>query len=343
MTTTNLGMTKPAVGADSDTWGGELNADLDLIDAFAGKLMPGAEVSVASAAVTDIGAAASTAVAITGTTTITSFGTVANCIRFVRFTGVLTLTHNASSLILLKGGSRATAVGAVGAYRSDNSGSWREIAYFDQDISSTSAARFSTLALGGLPIGSNSIAAVGNVNIGGDYIGANYYAQPAGNGQFISKGFGNTGSFENGGITTNNGNGFVVQCVSNGVILNNGSTSWAAVSERIKKKNLQNIPGDPLAIVNAHEVKLGHYLEDADSSPLRPFLFYEDAVISYPWAARYSAAETLFDATSGKSREVPEFKGLSKEDYVPLLMAAIQKLTQLNAGLEARVAVLESE
>ena len=83
MTTTNLGMTKPTVGADSDTWGSELNTDLDLIDAFAGKLMPGAEVTVASAATCDIGAAASTAVAISGTTTITSFGTVANCIRFV--------------------------------------------------------------------------------------------------------------------------------------------------------------------------------------------------------------------------------------------------------------------
>lgn len=37
MTTTNLGMTKPIVGADADNWGTELNANLDLIDgAFEG-------------------------------------------------------------------------------------------------------------------------------------------------------------------------------------------------------------------------------------------------------------------------------------------------------------------
>lgn len=35
MTTTNLGMTVPTIGGDSDAWGGELNTNLALIDTFA--------------------------------------------------------------------------------------------------------------------------------------------------------------------------------------------------------------------------------------------------------------------------------------------------------------------
>src|SRR5512133_2781966 len=56
---------------------------------------------VSSASTTDIGAAAGRIVDVTGTTTITSLGTVAAGVwRIVRFTGALTLTHNATSLIL---------------------------------------------------------------------------------------------------------------------------------------------------------------------------------------------------------------------------------------------------
>ncbi|MDO9417047.1 hypothetical protein [Pararhizobium sp.] len=57
--------------------------------------------SVASAATADIGAAASQSVLITGSTTITSFGTAAaGTIRRLRFAGSLMLTHNITSLIL---------------------------------------------------------------------------------------------------------------------------------------------------------------------------------------------------------------------------------------------------
>jgi len=84
-----------------------------------------AETTVASATTTDLGAVASDKVSITGTTTITSFGTVAAGVkREGRFTGALTLTHNATSLIIPGGASLTTAAGdRFGAY-SLGSGNW---------------------------------------------------------------------------------------------------------------------------------------------------------------------------------------------------------------------------
>jgi len=86
-----------------------------------------AETNIASAATCDLGGALF--VQITGTTTITSFGTGANKLCFVRFAQALTLTHNATSLILLGGASRTTAANDVGIYTSDGSGNWRERDY----------------------------------------------------------------------------------------------------------------------------------------------------------------------------------------------------------------------
>ena len=82
-------------------------------------------VDVASATTTDIGAAASRNVRITGTTTITGLGTVAAGIaRLVRFAGALTLTHNGTSLILPGGANIATAANDAARFVSLGSGNW---------------------------------------------------------------------------------------------------------------------------------------------------------------------------------------------------------------------------
>ncbi len=83
------------------------------------------ETSVASAATCDIGAAASLKVHITGATAITSFGTQPHCLKFVRFGGALTLTHNATSLMLPGAGNIATAAGDTAIFVSDADGNWR--------------------------------------------------------------------------------------------------------------------------------------------------------------------------------------------------------------------------
>ena len=98
-------------------------------DAMLGALEYAAEATVASATTADIGAATSNRVQITGTTTITGFGTGTNKTRLVRFAGALTLTHNATSLILPGAASITTAAGDTAIFASDGSGNWRCLSY----------------------------------------------------------------------------------------------------------------------------------------------------------------------------------------------------------------------
>lgn len=86
------------------------------------------EVSLASAATCDIGGAASMFVQITGTTTITSFGT--NYLpRILRFAGALTLTHNATTLILPTGANITTAAGDMCLAVPVGTSGWRVLLY----------------------------------------------------------------------------------------------------------------------------------------------------------------------------------------------------------------------
>lgn len=81
--------------------------------------------SIASASTVDLSAATGDLVDVTGTTTITAFGTVAAAARrTVRFTGALTLTYNATSLILPGLADIVTAAGDVAELRSLGSGNW---------------------------------------------------------------------------------------------------------------------------------------------------------------------------------------------------------------------------
>lgn len=85
---------------------------------------------IASATTTDIGAATGDFVDVTGTTTITGLGTIAAGIeRTVRFTGALTLTHNATSLILPGAANITTAANDRAVFRSLGSGNWLCVDY----------------------------------------------------------------------------------------------------------------------------------------------------------------------------------------------------------------------
>lgn len=103
------------------------------------------EADVASAGTCDIGATSSLKVRITGTTTITSFGTAHNRIRLGRFAGILTLTYNATGLILPGATNITTAAGDTFFATSDPSGNWTVRHYNRANGKSIIAPAFSEL------------------------------------------------------------------------------------------------------------------------------------------------------------------------------------------------------
>ncbi|TAL39627.1 MAG: hypothetical protein EPN97_02060 [Alphaproteobacteria bacterium] len=86
--------------------------------------------TLASASTVDIGAADSDYVEISGTTTITSLGsaTARNHV-WVRFQGALTLTHNATSLVLPTGANITTAAGDVAEFVRISGSNWQCLGY----------------------------------------------------------------------------------------------------------------------------------------------------------------------------------------------------------------------
>jgi hypothetical protein len=97
--------------------------------------------TLASAATTDIGAEAANTINVTGTTTITALGTIASgARRTVIFAGVLTLTHNGTSLILPTAANITTAAGDVAEFVSEGSGNWRCTNYERKDGSALYSA-----------------------------------------------------------------------------------------------------------------------------------------------------------------------------------------------------------
>jgi len=108
-----------------------------------GLLQEAKSSNIASATTTNLATATGNEVHITGTTTITGLGTVtAGTVIHVIFDGVLTLTHNATSLILPRNGANIiTAVWDSAIFVSEGSGNWKCIAF--QSISGASGSYLS--------------------------------------------------------------------------------------------------------------------------------------------------------------------------------------------------------
>ncbi len=113
--------------ASAATWNAKLGTSGGTLT---GALNYAPSVTVPSAGTTDIGNANSNNIVISGTTTITSFGTCSEgIVRYIRFTGALTLTHNATSLILPNSSNITTQTNDTAIFRSLGSGNWMCISY----------------------------------------------------------------------------------------------------------------------------------------------------------------------------------------------------------------------
>lgn len=100
------------------------------VEVASGALLGIRGADIASASTVNLAVATGDYVVITGTTTINAFGTVADGLpRTLQFAGALTLTHNATSLILPTGGNVTTEAGDVFTFRSLGSGNWRCVSY----------------------------------------------------------------------------------------------------------------------------------------------------------------------------------------------------------------------
>lgn len=97
---------------------------------LSGALNNAPAVPLTSASTVDVGAIAANTVSITGTTAITGLGTIAaGARRTLIFGSVLTLTHDATKLILPGAANIVTAVGDVAGFESLGAGNWKCVGY----------------------------------------------------------------------------------------------------------------------------------------------------------------------------------------------------------------------
>jgi hypothetical protein len=107
----------------------------------------GVATNLASAGTTDLGTVASHLVQITGTTGITAFGSTASVdvpVYKLRFSGALTMTHNATSLILPNAINKTTAANDTATALYLGSGNWQIIQYQSAALPAVTVQKFTS-------------------------------------------------------------------------------------------------------------------------------------------------------------------------------------------------------
>ena len=125
----------------------------------------------------------------------------------------------------------------------------------------------------------------------------------------------NTLSWQGNALTSSGAANYSIVARTNGVQLNDGGTSWGAISTLDSKADLAPIPGAvlktaqanidahpldakladcPFKIINAHRAVIGRY-KNRPEHERRPFLIYEDAAEHFPHATAYTPERKVMD------------------------------------------------
>lgn len=129
--------------------------------AMTGAINNAPPVTLDSAATLAIGTAAASTINVAGAVTITAFDAIAAGVtRTLVFVGALTLTHDATKLILPTGASIVTAAGDVAVMESMAAGNWRCLSYTRRDGKALVATPDASKAASGANADITSIRAI---------------------------------------------------------------------------------------------------------------------------------------------------------------------------------------